>query len=80
MVRKLSTDEEDIQTTKLALEDLIDMRERWTRVLNQLDLYYTRKGISGEIPNPQRWAMEQLEKITQSEDALNDHLKNLESK
>ena len=69
----------DIDETKLALEDLREMRERWDRILSQLDLYYTRQGIKGEVPNPQRWAMEQMEKIRQTETALLDHMTNLES-
>ena len=67
----------NIEETRRALQDMREMRERWNRILSQLDIYYTRQGKTGEIPNPQRWAMEQQVKITETEEVLQQHLKDM---
>jgi len=74
----MAKDLANIEATKRALEDLRDMRDRWNRILSQLDLYYTRTPQANGFPKTQEWAMEQLQKINQTSDVLEDHREALE--
>jgi len=74
----MAKDLANIEATKRALEDLREMRERWDRILSQLDLYYTRTPDQVGFPKTQEWAMEQLMKINMTFEILTNHREALE--
>jgi len=75
----MGKDNANIEETNRALDDLRGMRERWDRILSQLDIFYTRDPDQKVFPKTQEWAMEQLEKITLTEGILTQHKARLES-